>query len=106
MKCGILNENSSMLCYKRLWHISRQRVEKLVNDGVLKILDFSDFDICIDCIKGKQSKSTKKCATRSLGLLEVIHTNICGPSPNACIDCEQYFSSLLIISQDMDMSIY
>jgi len=43
-------------------------------------LDFMDLNICVDCIKGKQTKHTKKIATRSTQLLEIImHIDIYGP---------------------------
>ena len=71
-KCGLINENSSILWHKRLGHISRERIEKLVKEGILKNLDFTDFHVCVDCIKGKQTKHTKKGATRSNELLEII----------------------------------
>ena len=49
----IMNEDSSILLYWRLGHISIDRIKRLVNDKVLNTLDFADFDTCIDCIKGK-----------------------------------------------------
>ena len=42
-----MNLSSSMLWYKRLGHISRQRLERLVKDGVLSNLDFSDFELVL-----------------------------------------------------------
>ena len=42
-------------------------------------LDFADLGLCVDCIKGKQTKHNKKGATRSTQLFEIIHTDICGP---------------------------
>lgn len=54
-------------------------MQRLVKDGILHSLDFSDLDHCIECIKGKFVKGNKKGATRSSALLEVIHTDICGP---------------------------
>ena len=48
-----VDENSSMLWHKRLGHISRPRIERLVKQGILHDLDFSDFDTCVVCIKGK-----------------------------------------------------
>ena len=65
-----------MLWHKCLGHISKDQLERLVKNGVLPTLGFTNFGTCIDCIKGKQIKSTKKSATRSLGPLEVIHINI------------------------------
>lgn len=72
---------SSMLWHKCLGHFSKDELERLVKNGVLLTLDFINFDTCIICIKKKQVKSTKKSATRSLELLEVIYTDICGPFP-------------------------
>ncbi|KAL6342738.1 hypothetical protein AAG906_016572 [Vitis piasezkii] len=55
-----MNLTSSMLWHKRLGHISRQRLEKLVKDGVLSNLDFSDFETCVVCLKGKMTAKTRK----------------------------------------------
>ena len=54
-----LNEKSSILWHKRLSHISRQKMERLIKDEILPDLDFSDFDICVDCIKGKLTSKVK-----------------------------------------------
>ncbi|GKA27716.1 putative RNA-directed DNA polymerase [Tanacetum coccineum] len=75
-------ETSSKLWHQRLGHISRDRMTRLVKDEVLPNLDFSDFEKCVECIKGKMTKGNKKGATRSTGLLELIHTDICGPFPS------------------------
>ncbi|RVW30282.1 Retrovirus-related Pol polyprotein from transposon TNT 1-94 [Vitis vinifera] len=58
-------------------HISIDRIKRLVNDGVLSTLDFTDFETCVDCIKGKQTNKSKRSATRSSTILEIIHTDIC-----------------------------
>ncbi|KAL6322006.1 hypothetical protein AAG906_003147 [Vitis piasezkii] len=57
-------------------HISKSRVERLVSDGILDSLDFSDFDICVECIKGKQTKTKKLGANRATDVLELIHTTV------------------------------
>ena len=74
-----MNEESSSLWHRRLGHISIQRIKRLVNEGVLSSLDFTDFETCLDCIKGKQTNKSKKGATRSKRLLEFIYTDICCP---------------------------
>ena len=53
VKRKLTNENSAALWHKRLSHISKRRIERLVSDEILNSLDFTDFDICINCIKGK-----------------------------------------------------
>ncbi|RVW67331.1 Retrovirus-related Pol polyprotein from transposon TNT 1-94 [Vitis vinifera] len=79
----VMNEDSSMLWHRRLGHISIQRIKRLVNDGVLSTLDFTDFHTCVDCIKGKQTNKSKKGAKRSTDILEIIHSDICCPSMDA-----------------------
>jgi len=82
LKRCIVNEESSMLWHQRLGHISIERIKRLVNEGVLSTLDFANFETCVDCIKGKQTNKSKKCAKRSSNLLEIIHTDIC------CLDMD------------------
>ena len=94
-KRGLINENSSILWHRRLGHISRERIEKLVNEGILQNLDFTDFHVCVDCIKGKQTKHTKKGATRINELLEIIHKDICGPLSVPCFTGEKYFITFI-----------
>ena len=55
-------------------------------------MDFTYLDICVDCIKGKQTKHTsKKRATRSTQLLEIIHTDISRPCDVPFFGGEKYF---------------
>ena len=87
-----VDENSSMLWHRRLGHISRPRIERLVKQGILHDLDFSDFDTCVDCIKGKlPAKVRNKEASRSVDVLELIHTDICGPISPAAMGGYRYF---------------
>ena len=52
-KSCVMNEDFFMLWHCRLGHISQDRIKRLVDDGVLSTLDFTDYETCIDCIKGK-----------------------------------------------------
>ena len=53
VKRKLTDENSSSLWHKRLGHISKRRIERLVSDEIIDSLDFTDFEICTNCIKGK-----------------------------------------------------
>ena len=66
-------------------------MERLIKEEILQPLDFSNFDHYIDCIKGKYVKQIKKEATQSTGLLELIHTDICGPFPVTSVDIFDFF---------------
>jgi len=79
IKRNIINERSSILWHRRLGHIPIEKVKRLVNDGVLEALDFTDFGTCVDCIKEKQTNKIKKGARRSSDILEIEHTGISGP---------------------------
>ena len=80
IKRDVINEKSSMLWHKRLGHISIERIKRLVNDEVLGALDFVDFDICVDCIKGKKTNiSKKKSARRTSYVFEIVHTDMSDP---------------------------
>jgi hypothetical protein len=89
---------STKLWHYRLGHISRGRIERLIKDDILHPLDFSNLDYCIDCIKGKYIKQVKKGeAKRSAEILEIIHTNICGPFPIKYVDD---FDSFITFTDD------
>ena len=69
------------MMYHRLGHFSRGRIERLIKKSFLPPLEFLDLEQCIDRIKGKYVKKIKKDVKRSTGILEIIHTDICGPFP-------------------------
>ncbi|GKB59637.1 putative RNA-directed DNA polymerase [Tanacetum coccineum] len=45
-------ESSSRLWHKRLGHISKDRMQRLIKEGILHHLDFSDFNQCVEYICG------------------------------------------------------
>ena len=95
IKRGVINEKSSILWHKRLCHISIERIKKLINDGVLEALDFTNFDICVDHIKGKQTNMTKKqSARRTYDILKIIHADISGPY-DMCLNGQRYFITFI-----------
>jgi hypothetical protein len=83
IKRKLNKETSSSLWHRRLGHISKFRVERLVSNVILDSLDFSDFEVCVQCIKGKHTKTRRLGAYRTTDILELIHTDICGPFPSA-----------------------
>ena len=79
-KCLRLNEKSSTLWHKRLGHIFRLGMERLIKDRILSILDFSNFDTYVDYIWGKITTKVRNAKLdRCIELLRVIHTDIYGP---------------------------
>jgi hypothetical protein len=64
----------------------RGRIERLVKNEILPLLEFSDLEQYRECINGKYTKKIKKDAKQSTGILQIIHTNICGPFPMKSVD--------------------
>ncbi|KAL6322023.1 hypothetical protein AAG906_003165 [Vitis piasezkii] len=58
-------------------------------------LDSGYFQICIECIKGKQTNMRKNDANRCSDVLELIHMNICGPFPTPSWNGQQYFITFI-----------
>ncbi|CAL9020349.1 unnamed protein product [Prunus brigantina] len=86
------NEVSYKLWHKRLGHISRERINLLCKESILPPMNHdSQNEICIECVKGKLTNLRKKGAIGSKGVLELIHTDICGPFPNPTHDGFTYF---------------
>ena len=54
------SENSAFLWHRRLAHISKERLQRLVKDNLLPSLDFDDLENCIECLKGKLTKNKNK----------------------------------------------
>jgi hypothetical protein len=95
---------SAKLWHYRLGHISRGRIERLIKNDILIPLNFSDSDYCIDCIKEKYAKQVKKGeAKRSAGVLEIIHTDICGSFPVKSVDG---FDSFITFTDDFSRYDY
>ena len=66
-----------------------------MSNEILDSLNLTNFTICVECIKGKQTKNKRLGANRTLEVLELIHTNICGPFPKASWNGQQYFISFI-----------
>ena len=54
---------------KRLGHISKNRIERLMSNGIIDPLDFTNFTIYVEFIKGKQTKNKRFRANRASKVL-------------------------------------
>ncbi|KAK1647380.1 hypothetical protein QYE76_065185 [Lolium multiflorum] len=75
-----LSDNSTYMWHCRLGHIGVKRMKKLHTDGLLESLDFESLDRCEACLMGKMTKTPfSGMMERATDLLEIIHTDVCGP---------------------------
>jgi hypothetical protein len=64
----------------RLGHIGVKRMKKLHLDGLLESLDYESCETCEPCLMGKMTRTPfSGSMERATDLLEIIHTDICGP---------------------------
>ena len=71
-------------------------MQRLIKEWVLHDLDFSYFDTCVNCIKGKLLvRARKGKRSRKQDVLEMIHTDICGPIAPSAIGGHKYFITLI-----------
>ncbi|KAK1645576.1 hypothetical protein QYE76_063381, partial [Lolium multiflorum] len=75
--CSIFMNN---IFYGRAPQKNVKRMKKLHNDGLLESLDFESLDRCEACLMGKMTKTPfSGMMERATDLLEIIHTDVCGP---------------------------
>ncbi|KAI3780416.1 hypothetical protein L2E82_10397 [Cichorium intybus] len=95
---GVLTIDSSSGVEKAcLWHcclghINKKRIAQLQKDGVLESFDLKSYDVCESCLLGKVTKSPFKGSfERGEGLLDIIHTDVCGPFRTTTKDGTQFY---------------
>ena len=78
-RCKV-NNDATYLWNSRLGHIGVKRVKKLHKDGFLESLGYESFDAYEPCLLGKMTKTPfSGTMERATDLLEIIHTDVCGP---------------------------
>ncbi|KAJ9556327.1 LOW QUALITY PROTEIN: hypothetical protein OSB04_010941 [Centaurea solstitialis] len=85
-------EDQTYLRHCRLGHINKKRVELLLKGGFLGTFNYKPFDNCESCLSGKMTKQPfNKENERATDLLEIIHTDVCGPFSHVARGGYRYF---------------
>ncbi|KAJ9553795.1 hypothetical protein OSB04_017840 [Centaurea solstitialis] len=85
-------EDQTYLWHCRLGHINKKRVELLLKGGFLSNFDYKPFDNCESCLSGKMTKQPFNNENeRATDLLEIIHTDVCGPFSHVARGGYRYF---------------
>ena len=84
--------NPSYLWHCHHGHISEKRMKMLHDVGLLKPSGWEPYGTCEACLLGKMTKSPfNKSAKRAIELLELIHTDVCGPMTTTARGGYRYF---------------
>ncbi|KAJ9556554.1 hypothetical protein OSB04_011168 [Centaurea solstitialis] len=85
-------EDQTYLWHCRIGHINKKHVELLLKIGFLGTFDFKPFDNCESCLSGKMTKEPfNKDNERASNLLEIVHTDVCGPFSHEARGGYRYF---------------
>ncbi|KAL0394412.1 UNVERIFIED_CONTAM: hypothetical protein Slati_4407400 [Sesamum latifolium] len=76
-----LNDHeNAQIWHATLGHISKDRIRKLVDSKNLEIDDLDHLPTCKSCLKGKMTKKPFVGQSAiATGLLDLVHTDVCGP---------------------------
>ena len=89
-------EDTTRLWHMRLGHISERGLQLLHKKGALSGIKSCKLDLCEFCILGRQRRvSFSTSEHRSKGLLDLIHTDVWGPSPVASIGGARYYVTFI-----------
>ena len=79
-RCKVNNDSATYMWHCHLGHIGVKRMNKLHANGLLESLDYESLDACEPCLMGKMTKTLfSGKMERATVLLEIIHTDVCGP---------------------------
>ena len=85
------------LWHCRLGHMSEKGMKMLLSKEILPELKSIDFDMCESCILGKQKNVSflKTSKTPKAEKLELVHTDLWGPSPVASLGGLRYYITFI-----------
>ena len=90
-------DGKSNLWHQRLGHMSEKGMKTLLSKGKLPDLKNVDVGLCEDCIFGKQKQVsfTKISKTPKAERLELVHTDVWGPSPVSSLAGSLYYVTFI-----------
>lgn len=95
-----VSENDLMKWHKKLAHLNEKDIKMLSSNNLVSGLDLNKNDVldnCESCIQGKMSRLPfpKHEGIKSKQLLEIIHTDLCGPMPQPTIGGSRYILTFI-----------
>jgi hypothetical protein len=87
------DESSVELWHKRLAHMSEKCLVILANKSLLSGMRSAHLKKCTHCLAGKQNRVSFKSSpfTRKLGILDFVHSDVCGPMKTKTLGGCLYF---------------
>jgi len=84
--------SDAYLWHCRLGHVNKNRINKLIQGGILEISDYESLPTYESCLLGKMTKSSfKGKGDRASDILGLVHTDVCGPMSTSAKNGYHYF---------------
>ena len=88
--------NQTHLWHLRLGHINLESIRRIVTGGLLSPLDVIALPFCEPCIEGKMTmRPFKAKGYRVKEILDLVHTDLCGPMSTSARGGYEYFITLI-----------
>ena len=88
--------NQTQLWHLRLGHMNIDRICRLVTSEHLSPLDVTALPVCEPCLEGKMTmRPFKAISYRAKVMLDLVHTNLCGPMSTTARGGYEYFISFI-----------
>ena len=97
----IADQQTEDIWHKRYGHLNHSSLRSLQNSELVKGMSLKKDEgskaPCNACLMGKQNRNSfpKEEATRATELLEIIHSNVCGPMKNKSLGGNTYFVTFI-----------
>lgn len=92
-------ENGFMKWHKRYGHIGFSGLREIINKGMVvgieKNIKIQEVEFCEPCVNGKITRFPFGTRTRSERVLEIIHSDVCGPITPQTYDGYRYFVTFI-----------
>ena len=94
------NEHLEDLWHQRFGHLSRNNLRLLRDQKLVSGMDFQsvkELEFCESCAHGKQKRASfpKGQATRASEILEIVHSDVCGPMQGNSLGGSRYFVTFI-----------
>jgi len=106
IKRSLVNECSAFSWHKRLGHISKERLERLVKNEILPSLDFTDLNVCVDLLKANKQNTQRREPQEVLSFFKLYTLIYVDLLMHVLSIKKGILSHLLMIFHVMFMSIY
>lgn len=94
--CMTTAEDELMLWHRRLGHMNSQSMKILSRMSTGVSINCGELSPCVPCIKGKHQRLPfKRTGTRAEEVLELVHTDLCGPMESNSIGGNKYFLTFI-----------